>query len=94
MPKKLFNTYSVGDELTLYELDRLTLKGIDYVLLLQKQLPNIVCVGFFEDGNLRLVKNSTISKELLKIFMKDEKAYRQKLEPFIIKDKKWESFSY
>ena len=88
MQNKLYNTYSVGDELTLYELDRISIKGFEYVLLLQKQEPNIICVGFFENGKLELVNNQIISRELLKIFMRDEEAYRQKLEPFIIKDKK------
>lgn len=86
MEKKLYTTYSVGEELTLYELDRLNIRGINYVLLLQKQAPNIICVGFIENGKPQLVKNPAISRELLKIFMKDEQAYKQKLDPFIIKD--------
>ncbi len=85
MEKKLYNTYSVGDELTLFELDRITIKGIDYVLLLQQQSPNIICVGFFENEKLELVNNPAISRELLKFFMRDE-AFKQKLQPFIIKN--------
>lgn len=86
MEKKLYNTYSAGGQ-TLFEIDRIRIKGIDYVLLLQKQEPNIVCIGFFENNKLELVNNPIISRELLKIFMRDEKAYKQKLEPFIIKNK-------
>lgn len=85
MEKKLYNTYSAGGQ-TLFEIDRITIKGIDYVLLLQKQEPNIVCIGFFENNKLELVNNPIISRELLKIFMRDEKAYKQKLEPFIKKE--------
>lgn len=86
MVKKLYNTYSFGDELKLYELDRITIRGVDYLLLLQKQKPNIICVGFLEKDRLELVNNPAISRELLKIFMKDSQAYKQRLEPFIIKD--------
>lgn len=82
--KKLYNTYSVGEDLTFFELDRVSVKGIDYLLLLQKQSPNIICVGFVENQELQIVNNPVISRELLKIFMKDEEAYKKKLKPFII----------
>lgn len=82
--KKLYNTYSVGEDLTFFELDRVSVKGIDYLLLLQKQSPNIICVGFVENQKLQIVNNPVISRELLKIFMKDEEAYKKKLKPFII----------
>ncbi len=88
MTKKLYNTYSVGEEVTLFEIDRLNIRGIEYLLLLQKQKPNILCVGFLEEQKLELVNNPVISREILKIFLKDENSCKEKLEPFIIKDKK------
>ena len=37
MGEKLYNTYNFGDDLTLFEIDRKTIKNKDYLLLLQKQ---------------------------------------------------------
>ena len=83
MSEKMYNTYSFGDDLTLYEIDRKTIKNKDYLLLLQKQEPNLIVVGFFEEGKLQIVVNKVISAELLKSFTNDRKAFFEKLKPFI-----------
>ena len=57
MAEKMYNTYSFGDDLTLFEIDRKTIKNKDYLLLLQKQEPNLIVVGFFEEGKLQIVVN-------------------------------------
>lgn len=83
MAERQYNTYSVGDELTLIEIDKKTIKGKEYLLLLQQQKPNLIVVGFFEGEQLQIVVNRVIAAELLKTFMKDREAYAKKLEPFI-----------
>ena len=83
MENKLYNTYSYGDDLTLFELDKRTIKGKEYLLLLQKQSPNLIFIAFFEDGVMQIVKNKVISGELFKIFTEDKKSFYQKLKPFI-----------
>lgn len=84
MTEKMYNTYSFGDDLTLFEIDRKTIKNKDYLLLLQKQEPNLIVVGFFEEGKLQIVVNKVMSAELLKSFTSDKKAFFEKLKPFII----------
>lgn len=84
MGEKLYNTYNFGDDLTLFEIDRKTIKNKDYLLLLQKQEPNLLVVGFFEDNKLQIVVNKVISAELLKSFTNDKKAFFEKLRPFMI----------
>lgn len=83
MENRLYNTYSYGDDLTLFELDKKNIKGKEYLLLLQKQSPNLMFIAFFEDDSLQIVKNKVISNELFKIFMEDKKAFYEKLKPFI-----------
>lgn len=83
MGKKLYNTYSVGDELTLFEIDKKTIKGKEYLLLLQKQEPNLIVVGFFDEGKLEIVNNRVISSELLKKFTEDKARFYENLKPFI-----------
>ena len=83
MGNKLYNTYSVGEELTLFEIDKKVIKGKEYLLLLQKQEPNLVVVGFFEEGKLEIVNNRVISAQLLKIFTEDKSSFYAKLKPFI-----------
>ena len=70
MAEKQYNTYSIGDELTLIEIDKKTIKGKEYLLLLQQQKPNLIVVGFFEGEQLQIVVNRVIAAELLKTFMK------------------------
>ena len=83
MAEKMYNTYSYGDDLTLFEIDRKTIKNKDYLLLLQKQEPNLLIVAFFDDGKLEMVRNKVISGELMKVFMEDKKAFYEKIKPFI-----------
>ena len=73
MNKKLYNTYSVGDELTLFEIDRRVINKKEYLLLLQKQSPNLIVVGFFDEGKLEIVNNRAINAELLKVFMENKR---------------------
>ncbi len=88
MQQKLYNVYSAGEKDSLIELERMNIDGIDYMLLLQKEFPNIVCVGYFENGKLYLEADSHKGEKLLKMFIKDDEDFKQKLEPFVIKDKK------
>ena len=83
MANKLYNTYSYGDDLTLFELDKKNIKGKDYLLLLQKQSPNLMFIAFFEGDKLQIVKNKVISNELFKVFMEDKKGFYEKIKPFI-----------
>lgn len=83
MAEKLYNTYSYGDDLTLIEVDRKTIKNKEYLLLLQKQEPNLLIIAFFEDGKLEMVKNKVICGELMKVFIEDKKAFFEKIKPFI-----------
>ena len=83
MAEKLYNTYSYGDDLTLFELDKKNIKGKDYLLLLQKQSPNLIFIAFLEDEKLQMVKNKVISNELFKIFLEDKHSFYEKIKPFI-----------
>lgn len=83
MSEKLYNTYNFGDDLTLFEIDKKVIKNKEYLLLLQKQEPNLLVVGYFEDGKLQIVVNRVISAELLKNFTSDKKSFFEKLKPFI-----------
>jgi len=83
MNKKLYNTYSVGDELTLFEIDRRVINKKEYLLLLQKQSPNLIVVGFFDEGKLEIVNNRAINAELLKVFMENRNEFFDRLKPFI-----------
>lgn len=83
MKEVMYNTYSYGDDLTLFELDKKTIKGKEYLLLLQKQDPNLMFIAYFEGDKLQIVENRVISGELFKIFMEDKNAFYQKIKPFI-----------
>ena len=83
MNKKLYNTYSVGDELTLFEIDRRVINKKEYLLLLQKQSPNLIVVGFFDEGKLEIVNNRAINAELLRVFMENRNEFFDRLKPFI-----------
>ena len=83
MAEKMYNTYSYGDDLTLFELDRKKIKGKDYLLLLQKQSPNLILIAFWEDEKLQIVKNKVISNELFKVFLGDKRSFYEKIKPFI-----------
>jgi hypothetical protein len=83
MADKLYNTYSYGEDLTLIEIDRKTIKNKEYLLLLQKQEPNLLIIAFFEDDKLQMVKNKVICGELMKVFIEDEKSFYEKIKPFI-----------
>ncbi len=72
MKEKLYNTYMVGDKATLIELDKKVIKGKEYMLLVQKEDPSLVCVGYFEGEELKIVTNRTLNAELLKTFMLDK----------------------
>ena len=83
MVNKLYKTYGYGDDLTLFEVDKRTIKGKEYLLLLQKQSPNFMFIAFFEGDKLEIVKNKVISNELFKVFLDDKKAFYDKIKPFI-----------
>lgn len=87
MAEKLYNTYSYGEDLTLIEVDRKTIKNKEYLLLLQKQEPNLLIIAFFEDDKLQMVKNKVICGELMKVFIEDKNAFFEKIKPFINFDK-------
>lgn len=83
MAEKLYNTYSYGDDLTLIEIDRKTIKNKEYLLLLQKQEPNLLIVAFFDEGKLEMVRNKVICGELMKVFVENKKDFYDKISPFI-----------
>jgi len=83
MSKKLYNTYLIGDKYTLFEIDKKTIKNKEYLLLLQKEKPNLIVVGFFKDGKLEIIDNEVLAGEIVKVFMADEKGFYEKLLPFI-----------
>lgn len=83
MSEKMYNTYNFGDDLTLFEIDKKIIKNKEYLLLLQKQDPNLLVVGYFEDDKLQIVVNKVMSTELLKVFISDRKAFFEKIKPFI-----------
>lgn len=83
MAEKLYNTYSYGDDLTLIEIDKKVIKNKEYLLLLQKQEPNLLIVAFFDEGKLEMVRNKIICGELMKVFLEDKKAFYDKIRPFI-----------
>ena len=83
MENKMYRTYSYGDDLLLFEIDKKVIKGKEYLLLLQKQSPNLMFVAFFEDGKLQVVENRVISSELFKIFMEDKNEFYNKVKPFV-----------
>lgn len=83
MAEKLYNTYSYGEDLTLIEIDRKTIKSKEYLLLLQKQDPNLLIIAFFEDDRLEMVKNKVICGELMKVFMSNKTEFFEKIKPFI-----------
>ena len=80
MNKKLYNTYSVGDELTLFEIDRRVINKKEYLLLLQKQSPNLIVVGFFDEGKLEIVRKENGTKKAYKSIIQEikESSYRGK----------------
>ena len=75
MSKKLYNTYLIGDKYTLFEIDKKTIKNKEYLLLLQKEKPNLIVVGFFKDGKLEIIDNELLAGEIVKVFMADEKGF-------------------
>ena len=83
MAEKLYNTYSYGEDLTLIEIDRKTIKNKEYLLLLQKQDPNLLIVAFFDEGKLEMVRNKIICGELMKVFLENKKDFYEKIKPFI-----------
>jgi len=84
MSKKLYNTYSIPEEnITLFELDRTEVEGKEYLMLLQKEEPNVIVAGFFEDGKLQLIDNVQENEKILKHFVKDTNDLFEKLKPFI-----------
>ena len=83
MSKKLYNTYLIGDQYTLFEIDKKKIKNKEYLLLLQKEKPNLIVVGFFKDGKLEIIDNEILAGEIVKVFMADEKSFYEKLAPFI-----------
>ena len=83
MAEKFYNTYSYGEDLTLIEIDRKSIKNKEYLLLLQKQEPNLLIVAFFDEGKLEMVKNKVICGELMKVFLEDKKDFFEKIRPFI-----------
>lgn len=88
MEQKLYNTYTSDNGITLYEIDRKTIKNKDYLLLLQKEEPNLVLVGFIEEGELQIIKNKVISAQVFKVFMANKEEFTKKFKPFIkFKDK-------
>ena len=83
MKQKIYTTYTSDNGITLYEIDRKTIKNKDYLLLLQKEEPNLVLVGFLEDGELQIIKNKVISAQVFKTFIANKEEFIKKLEPFI-----------
>lgn len=83
MKEKIYTTYTSDNGITLYEIDRKTIKNKDYLLLLQKEEPNLVLVGFIEDGELQIIKNKVISAQVFKSFMANKEEFIKKFEPFV-----------
>ena len=83
MENKMYTTYNYGENLTLFEIDKKVIKGKEYLLLLQKQDPNLMFIAYFEGDNLQIVENRVISSELFKIFTEDRNAFYNKVKPFI-----------
>jgi hypothetical protein len=83
MEKKLYTTYTSDNGITLYEIDKKTIKNKEYLLLLQREEPNLVVVGFLENGELQIIKNKVVSAQVFKSFMKNKEEFIKKFEPFV-----------
>ena len=83
MEEKLYNVFVFDDKNSFFEVDRFEDNNKTYLLLLQREEPNLLVVGFLEDEKAKLLQDKEERANVFKRFFPDNITTFNKLRPFI-----------